>query len=184
MEHSCCVFQPKMIFTLGYGFLRGARTTVQWPIPAPPESACPRTNSLRPSLLRRSLRRTRSTDIISIPLALFEYPLPFPSCLLPPNCALCSSRGGIVHSPQLNPGILHQWVLSLSLSPSLVQLQHPAPSSSLSLLNFQSHNSAVDIPPSLRFLSLSLPLTLSLSDSEHIAPNESAAVTKIHGGRH
>lgn len=89
---------------------------VQWPIPAPSESACPRTNSL----LRRSLRRTRSTDITSIALALFEYPPPpFPSCLLPPNCALCSSRGGIVHSPQLNPGILHQWVLSLLLSSSL-----------------------------------------------------------------
>lgn len=130
MEHSCCVFQPKMIFTLGYGFLRGARTTGQRPIPAPSESACPRTNSLRPSLLRRSLRRTRSTDITSIPLALFEYPLPFPSCLLPPNCALCSSRGGIVHSPQLNPGILHQWVLSLLLSSSFsILLLLPLPPS-------------------------------------------------------
>lgn len=171
MEHSCCVFQPKMIFTLGYGFLRGARTTGQRPIPAPSESACPRTNSLRPSLLRRSLRRTRSTDITSIPLALFEYPLPFPSCLLPPNCALCSSRGGIVHSPQLNPGILHQWVLSLLLSSSFsILLLLPLPPS-LSLLNFQSHNSAVDIPPSLRFLSLSLSLPLTLSPLSNLLPS-------------
>lgn len=28
------------------------------------------------------------------------------------------------------------------------------------------------------------PQRFPLSDSEHIAPNESAAVTEIHGGRH
>lgn len=130
---------------------------VQWPIRAPSELACPRTNSLRPPLLRRSLRRTRSTDITSIALALFEYPRP-PS--LPAFCPR-TALYAVVEEALFTA---HSSTLEFYTSGFSLSVSRPASAScsfSLSRLNFQSHNSAVDIPPSLWF-SLSLPFPLSL----------------------
>lgn len=147
------MFQPKMIFTLGYGFLRGARTWSSGQSRHPPNQHAPeRTPSVRPPLLlRRSLRRTRSTDITSIALALFEYPRP-PS--LPAFCPRTALYAVVEEALfTAHSSTLEFYTSGFSLSSS-----RPASAScsfSLSLLNFQSHNSAVDIPPSLRF-SLSL----------------------------